>query len=514
MMKKVKLTMILTGIALLTSCAKQKESAPVITNPVVADEVTIFPKPTPAKSSTETGYVGWIGDVMPYYFNNQFEIFFLHDATDQVKQLSKGQHPIHRFTTKDFLKFNYEGEAIAYSTADQQDQLIGTGSIVKHNQLYYCYYTGHNGSVNWISSNPREAVMYATSTDLKTWTKKNTFKLVAPIGYSSFDFRDPSVFYNEEFKEYWMMVSTQKSNKAVILVFTTKDLASDNWAIRGTLPIDNDNYLMMECAEIFKSGSKYYLLFAENWSATPGTRYRVANSTEGPWTMPVAGNDMFDGHQFYAGRSVSNGTQIYTMGWAHRRNPETNTGTLTWGGNLVTHELYTLSNGNLAVKLPASVLNYFNSETDAVVKNKSGNAVHTGTDFMFNGTGSIMRFNALNKTTMIKGSIKLAELNGSLIFGLNAKDDNTGSYTIKIEPQKNRIAGYNNNLEITRVSFKFTANTVYNFKLVMEKSVAILYINDEVALTNRVYNLNNNLWTISAEGINATVRNIKIATHK
>lgn len=513
-MKYLKYSVMVAGLALFAGCSKDNKAPGGITEPLQPEQSAIYPKPTPAKSSSETGYTGWVGDVMPYYFNDQFQIFFLHDAIDQVKQTSKGQHPIHRFTTKDLLTFNYEGEAVAYGTADRQDQLLGTGSVVKMNSTYYCYYTGHNSNAAWTATNPREAVMYATSSDLKTWTKKSAFKLTAPVGYSNTDFRDPSVFYNEEFNEYWMMVSTQKAGKAVLLVFTTKDLAADDWAIRGTLPVNNSNYLMMECAEIFKAGGKYYLLFAEDWSNSPGTRYRVANSTAGPWEMPAGGNDMFDGHQFYAGRSVSDGVSRYTMGWVHRRNPEANTGTLTWGGNLVTHELYPLSNGDLAVKIPASVANYFNNEADAKVKNVAGGATQTVGNFTLTGTGAVVRFTTTDKTVMVKGNIQLSQLDGSFNIGLNATENNTGSYMIKLEPKNNRIAAYNDALEVTHVPFNFIAGKAYAFKLVMENSVAVLYIDDKVALTNRIYGLTNNLWTIATDGLNVSVNNLKVATHQ
>lgn len=47
-------------------------------------------------------------------------------------------------------------------------------------------------------------------------------------------------------------------------------------------------------------GDKWYLIFScfNNWWET---RYRYADSLEGPWTEP-ANDDMFDGRQFYAAK--------------------------------------------------------------------------------------------------------------------------------------------------------------------------------------------------------------------
>ena len=69
---------------------------------------------------------GWVGDVMPSYVNGQFELFFLHDAPDQVKQSSTGQHAIHKLSSKNLLDFSYDGEMIPYGNKSTQDHLIGT----------------------------------------------------------------------------------------------------------------------------------------------------------------------------------------------------------------------------------------------------------------------------------------------------------------------------------------------------------------------------------------------------
>lgn len=331
------------AVALL-ACSKEKGIGQA--EPFKEEVFNIFPKPIVTPAASNGQQTGAVGDVMPYFSNGQFEIFFLHDAPDLVKQSSAGQHPIHKFSSKNLLDFSYDGEMIPYGNQTTQDFLIGTGSVVKAGNTNYFYYTGHNNSGSWlqnanpgfITANTLEAVMYATSSTLSGWNKKTGFALIAPEGYSKNDFRDPFVFYNEEFAQYWMMVSAQKSGKGVILVYTSADPASDKWDLKGPLMVEGD-YLMLECADVFKIDDKYFMLFAEDWSSTPGTHYRVASSSAGPWLKPADGMDMFDGHQFYAARSASNGKEHYAFGWAHRRNPENDNGTRTWGGNLITQQL-------------------------------------------------------------------------------------------------------------------------------------------------------------------------------
>ena len=83
------------------------------------------------------------------------------------------------------------------------------------------------------------------------------------------------VFYNDELKKYSMLVSTQTEpgRKAVLLHFTSVDPASGKWDVQAPIytTTPEESYLMMECADIFKMGNYWYLMFSENWSGNRGT---------------------------------------------------------------------------------------------------------------------------------------------------------------------------------------------------------------------------------------------------
>lgn len=516
-----KIFLVVNALVLLIACDKGAINLKPYAN-VRADTFHIYPLPTAPSSTAQQGYAGWVGDVMPHFADGKFQLFFLHDATDVQKRSSSGQHPIHRFTTNNLTDFTYEGEAIPYGNIATQDQLIGTGSMVKAGSTYYFYYTGHNSSSSWLqnnnpgwtNANSREAIMYAQSTELKTWTKKAGFLLNAPDGFSRNDFRDPFTFYNDEFKEYWMLVSAQQNGKGVILVYKTDDPAKDSWQLRGPLNVEG-NYLMLECADVFKWGDLYYMLFAEDWSGAPGTHYRIASSTAGPWLKPVGGNDMFDGHQFYAGRTASNGTQRYAFGWAHRRNPENDNGVRTWGGNLISHELVKLTGDKLGVKMPDQLQGYFTKPSDVTIKGQVGSVAQSGAVYTIDGSvsASEYKFGEIKGTSKLSGSINLNNTTGSASIGFNATANNSGSYIIRLEPERNRIAAYNNGTEVTRVPFVFEAGKNYSFNLVIENSVVVLYINNQVALTNRIYGVQNKMWSLGATNLKLLVNDLKITVH-
>lgn len=509
----------------LMSCSKDK--AAYTFEPVADEKFNIYPKPTEGNAQSN-GYIGWVGDVMPYYENGKFQIFFLHDATDLKKTSSSGQHPIHKFSSTNVLDFDYEGEMVPYGNVNTQDHLIGTGSVVKAGDTYYFYYTGHNSNASWLqntnpgwaSANNREAVMYATSKDLNNWTKHPGFSLKASSGYSGNDFRDPYVFYNDEFGEYWMLVSTKTAingaiGKGVILVYTTKDLASNTWELKPSPLSVEGSYEMLECADIFKAGDKYYMLFAEDWSNTPGTHYRIANSTAGPWLKPADGHDMFDGHQFYAARSAADASHRYAFGWAHRRQGETDNGGRTWAGNLITHEIYPMNNNKLGVKSPESVTAYLASEKEVSIISESGAVSRSGSNYVLNGTNNLAsyKFEGIEGTAKIMGTFSISNLTGTAVIGFNTSNDNSSSYTIKLEAKNGRIAAYNHGVEVTRVPFNLETNKTYTFSLIIDGSLSVLYVNDEVALTNRIYSLQGKPWSFAAEGVTLNVNSLKVRYH-
>ncbi|MFQ9639554.1 MAG: beta-fructofuranosidase, partial [Eisenbergiella sp.] len=84
-------------------------------------------------------------------------------------------------------------------------------------------------------------------------------------------------------------------------------------------------------------GDKWYLTFS-NYSRWWETRYRVADSFDGPWEVPEQ-DDMFDGREFYAAKSVTDGNKRYMVGWESIREDCRDSGRDLWGGNLLVHDL-------------------------------------------------------------------------------------------------------------------------------------------------------------------------------
>ncbi|WP_205502320.1 glycoside hydrolase family 32 protein [Rufibacter psychrotolerans] len=515
---KVNKWVVLMVLMSLAACSSKDDPAPQEPGTKEeAKEVNIYPQPPSGWLGSPNPYntTGWVGDLMPYYDNGKFHLFFLHDARE--KPAGQGFHDIHKFESTNLADYAYAGRMIPYGTTTQPDFAIGTGSTVKVGNTYYMYYTGHNGIPAFVQNNPRESVLYATSTDLKTWTKNTTFKLTAPAGYYDFDFRDPQVFFNTEKNEYWMLVSTQTSaRKAVVLLFTTQDPASNNWTSKGPLytTTPEENFLMLECADVFKMGNYWYLFFSENWSGMTGTRYRMASSSEGPWVKPT--HDLLDGQFFYAAKTASDGNKRYLFGWTARRMPENDTGNKEWAGNLVVHELTQAPDGTLGVKAPETVAALFTREAALQVKSKVGQVSGSGTTYQLNGTASpaYNTFSALAGSKKITAKIRIESGAGTAGFVFNADNPTQQSYKVLLEPGSSQLAAYQvsgaSTQLITRVPVHVQAGTTYEVTVVISGSVCVVYLNGMVALSNRIYGMPGKAWGLTATGTQASFSEVKL----
>ncbi|RVT74351.1 DUF4975 domain-containing protein [Flavobacterium sufflavum] len=492
------------------SCAQ--DDITKITKADIYGTPNVFPQPPVGWMGETDSYntTGWVGDVMPYFDNGKFHLFFLHDASN--KPAGKGYHDIQEFETSDLVNFDYNGRMIPYGATNEADFGVGTGSVVKVGNLYYFYYTGNNGIASFLQNNPRESVLCATSPDLKNWTKIKSFKLTAPVGYNDYDFRDPHVFYNGEDSKYHMIVSTMTNpgHKAVLLHFTTTNPSVNNWVVQNPIYTTTvaENYLMMECADIFKMGAYWYLFFSENWSNAKGTHYRMATSLNGPWVTPK--NEMLDGEFLYAAKTASDGNKRYLFGWTARRSPENDLGNKDWAGNLVTYELTQNSDGTLGLKIPESVSNHFTTPIKLEIQDNLGSITENTDSFSLDGSNSpaVLLFSKLEKSSKIHTQMSYTGNTGNTGFVFAADNMSKSYYKIVLEPSNNRIAGYlvngTNSVEVTRVPMTIEAGKTYDLDLVCDGSVCIVYVNGKVALSNRIYGMRGQKWGLITQNLNAT----------
>ena len=84
---------------------------------------------------------------------------------------------------------------------------VWTGSVIYGEGKYHAFYTGY-----CLTAEYQQTICHATSDDGITWVKDAANPVITPMIelYEKLDWRDPYVFYNEEDKCYWILISARR----------------------------------------------------------------------------------------------------------------------------------------------------------------------------------------------------------------------------------------------------------------------------------------------------------------
>ncbi len=521
-MKILPLLLMQIILFLSTSCSKdEKEDTEEVL--IVVDTTTT------CRSVVESGgystfykpQSGYVGDPMPYFNSddNKYYLFYLQDWRNG----STTEHPIYCTTTSDYSTFTGFTQSIPTETADSQEAYLGTGSFIKNSEgKLYGFYTGHNGSLY-----PAEKVMLATSTDMKTFTKVPSFTFEAPDGYDKNNFRDPCVYYDPTRSAYVMLVTSIKDGKGVLIRYASSDL--ENWDLISPLTDFNSDAEILECPDIFKMGNKWYLVFSRiNRDEHRKTFYRVSDSPNGPWVRceDASGHhETIDGLYFYAGKTASNGTDRYISGWCSTGQEVNGNNELDWAGSLITHKLVQQSSGKLYPMIPEAVDNKFNTLTPYSMLKIQGDVTGDEGAYVMNyqDERSYALFNRNTAPVKIELTIDASQ-SSSFGFSFGACDDLSGVYSVAFDLTStnrwsmpclflNKESNYSTGSYTTELNFTpliVPDDKVFDIKIVIEKSICVVYVNDNVAFTNRIYKMDKNPWTIFVDEGTIDVSNLSV----
>lgn len=304
----------------------------------------------------------WVGDCIPYYDEGVFYGFYLHDPRCKKDQYAE-ETTWHLVTTQDFVKLTYHGEAIARGGEDQPNRNAYTGSVIKDEEgSYYAYYTAYNADLT-VNGKSVQSVMRAKGKDLYHLENDKDFRMTADESvYESFDWRDPYIFWNPNAQEYWMLLAARRKGAGslrggCIALCTSHDLKEWNYAEPF---FDPHMYVTMECPEVFKIGEWWYLVFS-TFNDKFVTHYRMAKNPEGPWMIPE--DDVFDTRADYAIKTASDGKRRFAFGWIASKKGNTDFGPWEWGGNMVFHEIMQDKNtGRLTICPTDGMAQYYDME--------------------------------------------------------------------------------------------------------------------------------------------------------
>ena len=446
---------------------------------------------------------GWVGDPMPFYEDGVFHLFYLQDARDGKPTF----HPWYKSTTKDFLSYVDDGEMIPCGTVDEQDGALGTGSVFKHDGVYYGFYTGHNGNLS-----PREKILLATSTDLDNWTKVTDFELEASEGYDKNEFRDPIII--KEGDDFKMLLTTRANYQgkwqAVIAQYTSTNLL--DWTLEEPFYADDTTFLV-ECPDVFIEGDYQYIVYSDIADDDRMVHYTYRKVGSEEWIKPEKSN--LDGSFYYAAKTASNGKDRFLFGWTPTRQDSDDYSVMSWAGSLVVHKLIQNSDGTLKSVIPESI-NEGISESQPLRSLVSKGAKLAGSTVNLDAAKekAYCTFNRELGITKITATIDAKDSN-RFGFELGACGNRSELYAIVFDLEEGKL-----NLEsilldssesiLNSVNLPLPADNVFEVTLLIENSVASIYVNNEIAFSNRIYKMNQNPWSLFADNGALVINKLEI----
>ncbi|MDE7243365.1 MAG: hypothetical protein K2O18_05220 [Oscillospiraceae bacterium] len=408
----------------------------------------------------------YVGDTMPYYEDGVYYIYYLKDGGDSLR------HSIYLTTTTDFVTYKEQDEVVLEAAPDSgQDLWIGTGSVVKVEDKYYFFYTGHGDSDQLEF---QEKVMVAVSDNLTSFEKMTDWDITPPaeLGQKR-DFRDPQAYYDPETGTISLTVTAAQDGVARILKFTLsadlQEVTYDGIIFTNT----EGDFWNLECSDTFQLGDKWYLTY----SAQDDTLwYAVSDNRFGPYSEAKRA----EGKLFYAAKHVEDGENSYMVGWARRsESPDSLSGVSDWGGNLVVQKIIQTEDGGLTFAPVESVAKQFSKQQKL---NSTQLEVEAGDAYSYQEAFTCY------ESFLLSGKFQYT---GSGSFGLSFDyDGQENTYKlISISPSENKIRLYFNKglTLITENAIDIQPNQEYSFTYIQEGSVGVFYIDGMAALTVRIY---------------------------
>jgi beta-fructofuranosidase len=233
---------------------------------------------------------------------------------------------------------------------------------------------------------------------------------------------------------------------------------------------------------------------------------------------------VLDSRAFYAGKTASNGTERLIWGWCpirvgatiHEKNINVGAeGEPAWAGALVCHKLIQHEDGTLTLGAVPAIAAKYGKEAAASIVDSKGYANGT-----LSGDGAYVLYSRLTTQNHISFTVKTSNNWDKFGFSFVRGTDSKKYYTMVVNPENENWRKVNFEQEgeegkgfiegIDGYGFARPQDNVYKVDIYTDNSVLVLYINDNVAYTQRIYGIQKNCWSINNYGGSVTVSDVKV----
>jgi len=439
-----------------------------------------------------------IGDVLPFYWNGEYHVFYQAPPPSGVDYVSWG----HSVST-DLVNWEILPYAILAGTPEEPDgHGAYSGSVVENNGIFHAYYTGHNPAN--LEQGP-ESTLHATSRNLITWTKHPEDIIEADgIHYRSIKqrpieqqkeawpestpgrerFRDPNVFWNEDEGQWWMVLSAIDADTRLNVqgLATSKDLIT--WK--------QEKHLLdlpaSDCPDVFKIGDWWYCIAHITYHRARTPRGPYEKYGDGFMETPFLSvpQEMFDGK-----RHLLAGHIIALQG-------ERDSGAAGFSGpgiRSMFREVYADEDGGLCMRPVKEFIDLYDEVVVDLASDPKPDVLYGKCDYR-NGELACNPTHHYGRTHlsfdtpasyMMKCSIRLFREGATLTVGFREQDGNAQApYKLHIRPRSNEIEIAGPELAFHR-ECKIDVYKPITVQAFVQDDFIECFVNDAYAFTFRAY---------------------------
>jgi beta-fructofuranosidase len=303
--------------------------------------------------------------------------------------------------------------------------------------------------------------------------------------------------------------------RGVIAQCVSSDLM--NW--KHTEPFwDPRRYITHECPDVFAWGDWWYMVYSE-FSESFTTRYRMAKSPDGPWTVPDL--DSIDGRAFYAAKTAERDGRRFFFGWIASKENARDDGPWQWAGTMSVLEARQNPDGTLAFSFPDEFVESFWDQVPAELDREL-----PGTLTVPDGYESILTRNNMPRQFYAKAVLQIEAGTTECGLLLRSSADGDRSYIIRLEPKRGRMVFDRWPRNITGDAQWHVSGDVpfdielerpcdlspgkHTLEVVVDGDLCVAVLDRHVALSTRLYDLADGLLGVFAGEGSATLTELEI----
>ena len=287
---------------------------------------------------TPPGHNSWVGDVVTFFYNGRYHVFYLYDRRHHESKFGRGAHYFEHLSTEDFKTWT---EHEAATPLEEQWETFGTGTPFVFNGKFCISYGLHTTRIYPFEKTtlPEQRAYFEKNGYTGSFRYDNTEGFPAGSTYSY------SIDGVSQFKKSRITfhicenpsVFTDPEGKLKLLAnYASKGTWESETIEGGWRCINKDFPPGGDCTFFFRWGSFDYIIggFVNLWS-------KPANEPDSKYTDVVQhGLDFYNGINAPAVTEISGG-RFLMAGWMGIRG---------WGGPLIIHEMIQFPDGRIGTK--------------------------------------------------------------------------------------------------------------------------------------------------------------------